>query len=674
MSKALEKAGMLQARRLVKAAAVQKRVIDEFDSRYAQYVFGQPFFESDDAREAYYKRQGGGSDAQRIKQGWDTTTIPLHGMMRSVMMPYLISNDPVWINRQRKGATAMEMAKVDLFADTSTCIWTESQTTHEVQRAIDDAFMYRMGWCKTVYDPRLGLPRHCWVDARDMLIDCDTRSPKLEDRRWVAEKMTLPLETAQWFAESVWGAKKYNFTTVKFEEADLDNQPGREVRGGRSRDSADEDEGSDFVRIVMVQVKGENPWTMSSNLKSKRMNDPAGKDDVYDGKDYVLVMEAAAGYTDAKSYKVIARIDEWPFPCKPGRFTYTPFVLTKDNRNVYPNSIMQPAHSAQVATDVLIQAHNTDAILSARRWIAYSPENFQDPKDAETIAEGDSALLMAPVKNNADPRTAFASGNFGSPNQHIAMTAAMMREQYEGIAGMNKFDVQVRANQTAANSMIQNESAQVKVDDLSQLVERSVIELAEKGIMCARANMTLEDLNHWINVPKEVGGEEVQRSAMGRDLAAVVTNDLWTDKPDWDEIRREVEVNLEPRSIRFNNPEKEAQAITEIQKYQTDIARIIGDTVAKGGVAAAQEIARTANETIKMLATLKNIANYERLLFDFEKIMAPVAPPVSGDAALGAQMENAKMQGEINAQQQAAFTRMQNQGVSPDGFPQAVQG
>ncbi len=671
MSKALEKAGRLQAKRLVYAKRIKDAVVSEFQQRYAHYIYGMPFFRTTEEMEEYSRKQGGTDDAQRIKHGWDTTTFPLHGMHRNAMMPYLVSNDPIFLNRQRKGADAMEMARVDLFCDVATAIWKENQTTREVQRACEDAHAYRIGWMKTVYDPAMNLPRHMWVDARNMLIDCETKSPRMTDRRWVAEEITLPIETAEWFAKNVWDAGKYEFEPVEFEAPD--EPEGKKVRNARSRDQADEDAPTEFVRLVMVEVRGENPWSMSARYKSRRMNDPAGKDDVYVGKDHVLVMEARGGFGSAEHYKVVARID-WQFPCKRGRFTYTPFMLTKDNRGVYPYNIMQPGHAAQVSADVAMQAYNTDSRNSARRWGAYQPEAFQDGADAKAVVEGDEALVMVPLKINTDPQRAIAIGNFGSPNQHLNLTFAANRENFEAIQGMNKFDVQVRANQTAFNTSVQNEAAQVKIEDLAKLIEASVVELAEKGVMCARANMTNDDVAKWINMPTEVAGQPVARQMLTSAKTAEPVHDLWPNNPDWDDIRREVEVNLEPRSIRFNNPDKEAANVKEIADYQMQVARIIGDTVAKGGVAAAQEIARTANETIKMLAQLKNIVNYERILFDFDKIGPPVPEPATGGEVLNAQMQNAQMQGEINAQQQAAVQRMIQQGANPEAMPQAMQG
>ena len=671
-SKALEKSAKLMARRLLKAGEYQTAIVEEFEKRYERYIFGPPHFADDAAREEYYTRVNDNPDVEAMKEGWDATTFPLHGMYRNVMLPYMMSNDPVFINRQRLGAGAMEMALIDLHADLSHTIWYESETTDEFKRALDDAFCYRMGWMKTCWDKRMMLPAHQWVDARNMLFDCETRSPRIRDKRWVAEKLVLPIETAEWFAKNVWDAAKHDFEGVEYEDADDTVKTGSRARGENTRrmQEAGKDV-SQFVRLIQVEVKGENPHTTSAKFDQKKMNDPAGTDDVYDGKDHVLILEACGGWNNTEHYKPVARID-WQFPCKRGEFTYTPIVLTKDNRGPYPYSVMQPGHSAQVATDLSIQAYNTDLINSARRWIAYTPEAFQDEAQAQGIVEGDAALMVAALKGNQDPNRAIAAGNFGSPNPASQQGFAQNRENYEAVQGMNKFDVQVRANQTAYNTGVQNEAAQVKIDDVSAMVERAVVKVAEKGVMCARANMTSEDLKEWINIPEQVDGEPVEVQRITKAGVEVIENILWSDNPDWGEIRREVTINLEPRSIRFNNPQKEAEDIETLMGRQLEVFRVIGDTVGKGAVTAAQEIARSWNEALRAVCTLKNIANYERFLIDFASITQPEAPQVDPNQMAKLEVESQGQQ--LNAQQQAAQTRLQQQGLAMEAMPQDMQG
>lgn len=682
MSEALDKEARLQARRLVIAEEHAKRVFNEFDVRYQHYVYGHPWFETEEERRQFDEAQGSGGEAEDIKRGRDVTSFPLHGMHMRVMLPYLLAGDPAFLNEQREGADPMEMAFVDAYNLVGTQVWEESDTTFEFRRALDDAYCYRIGWMKTEFDggsDGLKLPVHRWVDARDMLFDCQTRSPRFADKRWVGEKVVMPIETAQWFAENAWDAKGYEFMGVQFSDAYADEEAKTRVRGAYERDGdPQQDTAGDFVRLVMVQVKGKNPWTSSAKLSRKKMNDPAGHDDVYDGEDHVLILEACGGYGIADSYKPIGRI-EWPFPCKPGDFTYTPVALTRDNRSQYPYSIMQPGHSSQIAADLGIQAFNTDAAATMRRWFGVNEEAFQDPAEARRVIEGiegGHALVGGLLKQGYTPQNAIGVGNFGMPSQTTKEAYGMNRENYEAVQGMNKFDVQTRANQTAYNTAVQNESAQVKIDSLNQFVRRAVVSLAEKGVMCARANMTYAEIKRWVNIPTEIqtneGPEAVEKASLTASGREVFESELWPNNPDWNDIRREVTVNLEPSSIQFRNSEKQAADITELLQRQIEVSRIIGDTLKGGSVSGAQEIARRWNAGLKLLCKLKNIINYERILFDPEAFSVPEAPPLDPNVAMQAGVQ---AQGNaLNAQQQAAATRLQAQGIAQEAIPTEVGG
>lgn len=671
MTRREEETEKLMSRRLVRSIQRREVVLSEY-LRYAPYIFGDPLL-SGEPRDTYLKEQASNNTARKIIEGWDTTTIPMHGIMRSVMLPYLLANDPHWINRDRPHSNPLQRAKVDLYADLSNSIWTQCDATAEFQRALDDAYCKRLGWIKTEWVPNNKLPIHRWVDAGDMLVDCEVRSPRLRDRRWVAEQVVYPIETADWLAKNEWDAAKYDFTPAKWEPmGDQNEQSARGIlRGaGIGMSTPYTEPPTENVRLIFVCVRGENPFTSTASLKSRRMNDPAGKDAVYDGKDHILIMEARGGYDQPDGYRIVGRID-WPYPCDPGEFPYTELYITKDNRDIYPYSIMQPAHPAQVAADLNIQSWNTQTRNQARSIVGIKPEAFRNEDEMRTALHSQEPLPVAEINANDSLQNAVTVMPLGSPNSIAPQTAAMMRENFEMIQGMNKFDTQVRANQTAYNTAKQSEAAQVKIEDLEKLVGRAITRAQKKAIMCARTNMSYEDVQEWVNVPEEVEGRRVLKPRLASNGQTVTSSELWTDDPDWDEIRKEAEVNLEPRSIRFVNPDKEAADIKEVADYQLQVFRVVGDTVGKQGVGAAQAIAESANETIKLMCKLKNILNHERFLIDMTKITAPTPPPLDVNQAMGTA---AGMASEVNAQQQGAMTRLRGQGVGEEAIPPDMQG
>ena len=667
----IEKVEQLMPLRIVVAQKQLRKVISEGE-KYWRYIYGDPpEADSGDTRIDYLRRYSRDPDDEKMRQGWDTTVVPMHSILRGALIPYLLGGDSSWFNRRRDSADLIEAAKAELAAMIAQSAWSRCGAQAELERAADDAFCYGVGWLETDLDDRIDWPRHLWRDARDILVDCETRSPRHEDKRWMGVKTLLPIETAKWMAKERWDNSKYEFTPVRF-DPDMDDTDGggEVVPGARSSDTGpSEDSPTDFVRIVRIFVKGENPHTESARVGSKAMADPAGHDAVYDGKDHVLIVEAGGGYNNAGGYKVIGRID-WPFPCDPGETPLTPVKLTKDNRNFYPYPITQPAHPLQAATNASVQAYYTDMRNSSRRVVGIQPEAFQDEAQAEAAAYSDAALVTTLLKKGHTIEQAMQVKNFGSPNSSLNLGQEMGRDLYRLISGLQSFEVEVRANQTAFNTSVQNEQSQLKLDSLAKQIEWSATMCQRKALMCAKANLNYEEIKRWVNPPVERDGEQFEQEEITTAGDVIVRSKLWPTKPDWQDIRDEVEIDLEPRSMRFKNPDKEAGDIKEIAEYQTQMVRIIGDISKGGNVWVAQAIARVMNATVKATCKLKNIMNWEDYVIDPEAIGPPQAPPLDPNQVMQAQTQAQTQREGINAQQQGAMTKLMMQGADPNAMPE----
>lgn len=642
--------------------------------KLTRYIYGDPPMEGEQFQE-YLRRFGTETEDQKIKQGWLTALVPMHSILRGVIMPFVLGGKAKWFNRRREGADELEVGRNELFARIAQSVWDESDSKFELYRALDDAFWARVGWVETDLDDRIMWPRHKWVDCRDVLVDCETRSPDHRDMRWMGRKLLLDVDTAKWMAKELWDAPLHEFTTVTYgpEFEEQERERSEVVPGARRSDSsAAIDAPTEFVRLLRVFVKGENPQTTSAKIAKRDMGDPAGHDAMYDGKDHVLILEAAGGYGVKDSYKIVGRID-WPFPCDPGETPLTPVKLTRDNRNFYPYPITQPAHPLQVITNVAIQAYYTDMRNSARRIVGVQPQSFQNDTEASKVLKSDDALVAFMLKQGHTTEQAVKVANFGQPNSSLNTGQEMGRELYRLISGLQSFEVEVRANQTAFNTSVQNEQSQLKLHDLAEMPEWAATMMQRKALMCARANLNYDEVRAKVLSPKRDDGSLFEREALTSGGAKQVTSDLWATKPDWKEIRMEVDVNLEPRSMRFKNPDQQAAEVKEMMDYQMAMVRIAGDTLGKGNASGAQEILRVMNNSTTMICKLKNVLNYEELLANPEAFQPPEpepAPPLDPNAVLDAQVQSQA----INAQQQAAVTRMRNQGAPEGGIPAAMGG
>jgi hypothetical protein len=671
-----DKAQPLVSRRSAKAQEKLRLVLRDGE-KFWRYIYGDPpLWHDPDALAAYLERFSTDSEDQKIKQGWITAIVPMHAVLRGVVLPYVMGGEARWFNELREGAKSLEVGRNELYARVAQAAWQRCDAKAAFYRGLDDAFWARCGWVETDLDDRIDLPRHVWRDARDVLVDAETRSPDHRDMRWMGVKSFLPLETAQWLAKEQWDAKGYDFKPVEFTSDDDDSlREGTEVvPGARSSDtSAAIDSATDFVRILRVFVKGENPNTMSARLSKRDMDDPAGHDDMYDGKDHVLILEACGGYGLADGYKIVGRM-EWPYPCDPGETPLTPIKLTRDNRDFYPYPITQPAHPLQVVTNVALSAYYTDMRNSARRVFGVQPEAFQDEAEARALIEADpdDALIGVLLKKGYSIDQAIQIKNMGLPNASLNVGQEMGRELYRLISGLQSFEVEVRANQTAFNTAIQNTQSQLKLQDITEMPDWAAKTAQRKALMCARANLNYEEIKRWVIPPEGVNedGQPFEREENTSGGGTIIVSDLWPAKPDWQDIRDEIEVDLQPRSMRFKNPDQQAAEIKEIADYQTQMVRIAGDTLKGGNASGARAVLKLMNNSVRLMCKLKNILHWQELMVDPDEIGPPDAPPLDPNAVLKAETERAA----ITAQQQGAATKLQQQGIPAEGIPAAVGG
>lgn len=671
-----DKSQAITGRRVAKGQEKLRHVLRD-GQKFFRYIYGDPpLWHDADALAAYLEQFGADSDDQKIQQGWITSIVPMHAVLRGVVLPYVMGGEARWFNEPREGAKNLERARNELYARTSQAVWQRCDAKSPFYRALDDAFWARVGWIETDLDDRIDLPRHVWRDARDVLVDAETRSPDHRDMRWMAVKSFLPIETAQWLAKDQWDAKGYEFKPVEFtaDDDDMIREGTEVVPGARSSETSPAaDTTTDFVRILRVFVKGENPHTKSAQVNKRDMDDPAGHDDMYDGKDHVLILEACGGYGLGDGYRIVGRT-EWPYPCDPGETPLTPIKLTRDNRDFYPYPITQPAHPLQVITNVALSAYFTDMRNSARRIVGVNPEAFQNEADANALVEADpdDALITILLKKGYTIDQALMVKNMGMPNASLNVGQEMGRELYRLISGLQSFEVEVRANQTAFNTAIQNTQSQLKLQDITELPDWAAKMAQRKALMCARANLNYEEIKRWVIPPDGANedGTPFERDEQTTAKETIVVSELWPSKPDWQDIRDEIEVDLQPRSMRFKNPDQQAAEVKEISEYQTNMVRIAGDTLKGGNASGARAILKLMNNSVKLMCKLKNILHWEDLIINPDEIGAADSPPLDPNAVLQAETQRA----QINAQQQAAATKLQQQGVPAQGIPAEVGG
>lgn len=610
------------------------------------------------------------AERKAMGRGWRKTSIPAHGVLRQVLRPSLVSRPPKWINRGRKKpryedltpaeqqACEDEKARGRIYAALADTIYSQNRTHSQLLAAVDDAMQFTVGWFEIDFDKERNLPRIRWQAAERVLVDMEADDdPFGATHRWRAVCWTMSHEDAKKKAKTDWNKPGHKFSPERRSLVDSRDD-------GFGNPTAHEAP-TEYVKLVRVYVRGDSPFLDTANTGADGKVEDVGKDDVYTGKNEVLIMEATGEWGDYDSYKLIARLD-WPFPVDIDDFPLVPVKITHSNRGFYPYSIYQPGHSLQVALNWAMRYMNTDAYHSSRRMIGYLEGAF-DKKTLEAALFSADNLGAIPFRSQGDMERALKPIDFGQPNPVLDKIIGGNQVQYDKATGLDAFNLEARSHRTATDAAIQNEESQLRVGAMADMVEKAVVHAMRIALMCARKLMTAEEVAAWI------GPELLRfRTAIDDKGNDVRVSDLWDDTvSDTASIRREVDIDLEPRSVRFVSPEQELNDMDRLSGVQDKLLLTIGK-INETNPVLAESYARAYNAMMKAYVERMHIPNGEDFLIDLHAAITPPIPqqPAGAMGAPGIPPQGgpgpAGPQGPVTTQLAAATAEL---GLDPTMLP-----
>ena len=656
--------------------AFSRKRLDEIILRgnaFREYIEGSP---PPTVKPGEEVESGGITESERAERkimgrGWRKTSVPAHGVLRQVLLPSLVSRPPTWVNRARQKpayedltpeqqeACELEKQRGKVYVELAKAIYAKSKVHQELLAAVDDAMQYGAGWLEVDFDVEHTMPRIRWQSTERVMVDMEADDdPFGKTQRWRAVCWTMSHEDAKYNAKNMWDAASHEFTPESYTFADDDDEPND---GSPSANKAP----TEYVKLVRVYVAGNSPHIERAKLDADTDDqiEEVGKDDVYSGRNEVLIMEATGRWDDCDSYKLITRFD-WPYPVDIGDFPLEPVKITHCNRSFYPYSIYQPGHSLQIALNWAMRYYNTDAYRSARRLIGYMEGAF-DKNTLEAALHGVDNLNAIPFKSQGDMERAIKPIDFGQPNPALEKTIAGNQVQYDKATGLDAFNLEARSHRTATDAAIQNEESQLRVGAMADRVEEAVTNAMRKALMCARALMTAEE------VADVIGPELLKLEDRVDEKGNVVKySPVWDDRvADPKAIRREVDIHLEQRSLRFVSPEQELNDMDRLAMKQIEMLKVVGDINVQNPVLA-EAFARANNAMIRAYADRLHLPNADEYLIDLRAALTPPMPEQPAGGPGGpvpqAQPPGQPPAGPVTQQLAGAVNEL---GLSPERLP-----
>ena len=203
------------------------------------------------------------------------------------------------------------------------------------------------------------------------------------------------------------------------------------------------------------------------------------------------------------------------------------------------------------------------------------------------------------------------------------------------MTGLAVYDLEARSHVTATDAAIRNEGAQVRIGHMADRVERALSRVMRKALQCALYNMKAEDVAKWVGADLlqayEVELREEQTDYDGTVYNVpsgrpIMVSDVWTPdlkKPQF--IRDEIGIDIEPRSVRFSNPQQEVQDMQFLITKQMEFHKRITEAMLPQEKLA---IAKAGNAALRLYLERLHIPNGEDMLYDLQDIVN-IPPPMS---------------------------------------------
>jgi hypothetical protein len=594
-------------------------------------------------------------DAEPPEEGgtnWDYKVICAHGVLRSTIVPSVISRPATFTSRARSGANEVLFKRGRVQVEIAKYIYREQGMHQQSAAVLDDSMTYGDGFAEIDFDPERNLPRHRWISAERVLLDCETDgSPFAFQQRWRGVQQVMPL----FDAKALW--------------------PDHEFKPVRSaRDDSDEDAGdtlpSALVRIVRIYVKGDNPYrndgklaakpgeTVESPSTSEADNDKAGDTeyDPYSGKDELLIFEQR-GSAESGVFELVARQD-WPFPCDD--FPIQSLRLTLDVTGPYSHSIYQPAHGLQEMQSWALAFYNTDLHRTAQRKFIYKKAAWNGVNIRDLLENPENLTAIGVDNDQCLPsRGGLEKVDFGQPNPGLKEALSINANEYERVTALDELRAEGRSHRTATDAQIMNQAAQLRLGYFADQVEYFIRDCMKKALQCALYRMTAEQV-------ADVVGPEMLEFApeVDSDGSQVMVSEIWPDSlKDVEAIRRNVDIQVEPRSMRFVTAEQEVQDLAALHDRQMNFVGMCGKL---GLQVQPAPLVKTHNAVIRRMAELLHVPNPEEILLDLDSVLlSPPEPELgSGPSTTETQQMNPDGTHRVSVTHKAGDVSMSPQALS----------
>ena len=477
----------------------------------------------------------GAHQSERIKdieEAWPThVTVPLLKGVHQAKMPWLHARIPRYRARARR---------TDLEPFAQTCIalldyiWHEQKVSRQTELSVNEGQQINISSVMIGWDERRRVPACKHFPAEDIFIDPDARND-LSEARWIAIREIVPLEAVK-------TNPRYRFHP----ETAMDSQ---EVLTNINSDAdhrikqSQRDAGVKITSLYHIYTKDGVPPLDMDTRESDLAPDETPYRLITIAKDYPFKLRDVA-------WPVIMDYDEFPLEL----LKFIDGVSAgKEKVSLWGSPSGEAVKRLLYGVDWIITfmlAHGKRAAVTKLLH-----DEGLDPKIVDQLLSNkDMEAVAVPPQS----RVELLKTDTSFPGLDRLLNIALdLFDQIEG------FDQIVRGGQgqtqTATEADIRGRHAQSRLTHDADVVESWVSNFARKLLQVARLHMTVDDIGFFLG-PRHAQVWLQHQMMYRNDFSAMVRS-----------IVSEIEISVEPGSIRFGDEEAEKQKTNELAQITIPI-------------------------------------------------------------------------------------------------------
>ena len=485
-------------------------------------------------------------DQQLPDSQWSKTTANrMHALVNGYLATTVYRRPNVNAKPPKAGDEMLNRAIVDA-TYLNYCL-RECKAEESMYLATYDAVVYGAGFCEQRLDKeRGGIARMDWVSAEDIVVDPHSNTT-ISSCAWMARRFTMNIHTARRVFKNEHlkadaQAMNEGPNSVGKKEAPASQHVGGGVEGER-------------ITLWRIWARGDDPSVDDAEKEDDgEEHEPKGEETPESELQEYLKKSGNRRFILSMNHDTMLEDTPWPFVLDHDEFPITIFRIHRVPGELLPYSPLRPVKELQkqlnwALTFLITQMRRTSQVKYVVDKSAFPGIGNNEIEKLTSLESEEVIISQGPLDR------AMQAMKLEPLSQAPLMMLGILQEQFDTVSGFAEMFGGVENSRSASEAVIKQERAETLTDLMRQATEAGATE-------CMRHMLQMSWSATPIATVLNIVGDQKLAPVIDRTSGQPVPiSEYWDEEMTPDQIRAEVDVVIEPGSMRRPNRDQEMQDI-----------------------------------------------------------------------------------------------------------------